>query len=247
MKTISRQLLFGAGLIALSVAVYLLHYAIFGDARNIFYYMIMDIAFMFIQVLIVTVILNELLVMREKKAMLQKLNMVIGAFFSEVGTELLKNLSKFQPEPGPLSKGLMVDGNWPDEKFLSARAALKQIDIKMDAGLGDLNVLRDMLVGERGFLLGLLENQNLLEHASFTDLLWAVFHLTEELSSRNGFEGLPAADLDHLSGDIKRAYVLLVSEWVAYMNHLKNNYPYLFSLAVRKNPFNPDASPVISK
>jgi len=31
-------------------------------------------------------------------------------------------------------------------------------------------------------LLGLLGNPNLLEHDSFTDLLWAVFHLMEELS-----------------------------------------------------------------
>jgi hypothetical protein len=29
------------------------------------------------------------------------------------------------------------------------------------------------------------------------------------------------------------------------MKHLKEDYPYLFSLAVRTNPFNPDASPVI--
>jgi hypothetical protein len=26
------------------------------------------------------------------------------------------------------------------------------------------------------------------------------------------------------------------------MGHLKNKYPYLFSLAVRTNPFNPEAS-----
>jgi hypothetical protein len=29
------------------------------------------------------------------------------------------------------------------------------------------------------------------------------------------------------------------------MKHLKIDYPYLFSLAVRTNPFNPDASPEV--
>ena len=30
-----------------------------------------------------------------------------------------------------------------------------------------------------------------------------------------------------------------------YMEYLKNNYPYLFHLAVRINPFNPDATPIV--
>jgi hypothetical protein len=91
-------------------------------------------------------------------------------------------------------------------------------------------------------LLGLLENPNLLEHESFTDLLWAVFHLTEELGCRTDLKNLPDTDYAHLSGDIKRVYILLISEWLAYMKHLKDTYPYLFSLSVRTNPFDPNAS-----
>jgi len=48
--------------------------------------------------------------------------------------------------------------------------------------------------------------------------------------------------LSHLASDIKRAHHLLVREWLAHMEHLKNEYPYLFSLAVRTNPFDPNAS-----
>jgi len=44
---------------------------------------------------------------------------------------------------------------------------------------------------------------------------------------------------------MKRAHVLLIVEWLAYMKHLKINYPYLFSLAVRMNPFDPNASPIV--
>jgi hypothetical protein len=40
---------------------------------------------------------------------------------------------------------------------------------------------------------------------------------------------------------------LLISQWVDYMKHLKKNYPYLFSLAIRINPFNPDASAVVTE
>jgi len=94
-------------------------------------------------------------------------------------------------------------------------------------------------------MLSLLANPNLLEHDTFTDLLWAVFHLSEELSSRPDLTRLPRTDNDHLSGDMKRAYMLIITEWLAYMKHLKHDYPYLFSLAVRTNPMDVNASPVV--
>jgi len=101
------------------------------------------------------------------------------------------------------------------------------------------------IVSKVDFLLRLLENPNLLEHESFTDLLWAVLHLEEELSYRKTLKELPNSDYAHLSGDIKRAYGLVISEWLTYVKHLKYNYPYLFSLAIRMNPLNKDASPLV--
>jgi len=44
---------------------------------------------------------------------------------------------------------------------------------------------------------------------------------------------------------VKRVYLLLVDEWLAYMEHLKNFFPYLFSLAMRTNPFDRQASPIV--
>ncbi len=82
----------------------------------------------------------------------------------------------------------------------------------------------------------------MLEHETFTDLLQAVFHLTEELTHRESVVGLSPPDCEHISGDMKRIYGLMVYEWLAYMEHLKDDYPYLFSLAMRTNPFDQDAS-----
>jgi len=110
----------------------------------------------------------------------------------------------------------------------------------------DLIHLRNFLAKKSDFLLRLLENPVLLEHESFTRLLRAVFHLTEELNRRGTFEDLPESDYQHLAGDTRRVYRRLVSEWVDYMGYLKQNYPYLFSLAVRTNPFDENASPVVT-
>ena len=74
-----------------------------------------------------------------------------------------------------------------------------------------------------------------------------MFHLTEELEYRQDLDKLPQSDLNHISGDIKRVYVLLLSRWIDYVMHLKNNYPYLYSLAVRTNPLDEEASPIVSE
>jgi hypothetical protein len=64
----------------------------------------------------------------------------------------------------------------------------------------------------------------------------------EELEARPSFDDMPQSDIEHINGDIKRVFGHLSREWLLYMQHLKIDYPYLFSLAVRLNPMidNPD-------
>ena len=244
MKTrgIKQRILFGLSLILLSVFFYVVHFAFFRDAHHIFIYLVGDIAFVFIEVLLVTLIIHQVLSEREKRSMLKKLNMVIGAFFSEVGTDLLKSFCSYETNTRKITSHLSVDNEWSPEHFAKVRAFLESRHYQIDIHKGDLEGLRSFLIGKRGFLLRLLENPNLLEHEKFTELLWAVFHLAEELSHRKAVNALSEADYDHLAGDMKRVYDLLIREWLAYMQHLKTGYPYLFSLAVRINPFVPGAS-----
>lgn len=219
-----------------------MHYVIFRDAHHIFIYMIGDVAFVFVEVLLVTLVIHQILSEREKRSMLKKLNMVIGAFFSEVGTPLLKYFSGFDTNAAKISKHLIVDSDWSPGHFTKMRTVPESHDYRIDSRTGDLEGLQNFIVNRREFLLRLLENPNLLEHDYFTELLWAVFHLAEELAHRSEVKDLPDTDYEHLSGDIKRVYQLLVREWLSHMEHLKSDYPYLFSLSVRTNPFNPEAS-----
>jgi hypothetical protein len=237
-----QRIALGVFLLLLSVLFYVLHYAIFRDVHHIFIYLVGDVAFVFVEVLLVTLIIHQVLSEREKRSMLKKLNMVIGAFFSEVGTPLLKYFTAFDTNAGRLSKHLIVDNDWSPEHFTQMQVVLQKHDYQIDSRIGNFPDLQDFIVDKRAFLLRLLENPNLLEHEKFTELLWAVFHLAEELSCRDSIKDLPDTDYHHLSGDIKRAHSLLVREWLSHMEHLKNDYPYLFSLAVRTNPFDPNAS-----
>jgi hypothetical protein len=244
-KHLKWQIILAASLIGLSAILYFIHYAIYHDARHIFIYLVGDIAFIPIQVLLVTVIIDQVLRAREKNARMQKLNMVIGAFFSELGTKLLAHLSDWDPKLDDIRNELMVSGDWSPDDFTTASKHLRKYEYLIDIRQADLDGLREFLAKKIDFLLRLLENPTLLEHESFTDLLWAVFHLAEELSAREKLHALPPSDYEHLAGDMKRIYGLLVHEWLNYMEHLKGNFPYLFSLAMRTNPFDQEASPII--
>lgn len=246
MKRPGWKVALGVSLVVLSAALYLLHYAFFRDAHHILIYLLGDVAFLPIEVLLVTLVVHQILTEREKRILLKKLNMVIGAFFSEVGTRLLREFVAIDRAGAPKCE-MLGAGTWRDrdiKKLVTYFGACEYAAIPTAA---DLARLRETLSRERGFLLALLENPNLLEHESFTNMLWAVFHLAEELEARGDFSGLPAPDLKHIEGDIKRAYTALAVEWLHYMEHLRGNYPYLFSLAVRTNPFDRSASVVVTE
>jgi len=245
MHTFSKRVLLGVLFLLLSAVAYTIHYFIFRDAHHIFIYMIGDVAFVFIEVLLVTIIIHQLLEDREKRNRLEKLNMVIGLFFSEVGTDLLAYFSDLDPNLRKLKDDLVVTQSWSDEEFKNVSKKLKEYDYKVVPDKLDLEKLRQFLISKRDFFLTMMENPNLMEHESFTEMLRAVFHLMEELRFRGEISSLPESDLRHMAGDIDRAYSMLVLEWLSYMQHLKDNFPYFFSLAMRTNPFDQDASAVV--
>ncbi len=219
----------------------------FRDIHHILVFLIEDIAFLFIEVLLVTLIIHKILDNREKKERMEKLNMVIGTFYSEIGTELLNLIAKMDVEIiGSQSKFKIID-HPSEEEFQNMCTVLKAHKSQLNHKAMDWEKLKFLLQDKKDFLLRLLENNNLLEHESFTDLLWAVFHLTEELKHRDTLVDLPKEDYKHLTGDMNRVYGELKNQWISYIDHLRESYPYLFSLACRTNPFDLDSSPIVRK
>lgn len=232
-------------LVTMTVFIYSLKYLIFHNPGDTINYVFNSIGFLPINVLLVTIVLNKLLIIRSRREKFKKLNMVIGTFFSEVGNSLISDISKSDPNIGRLKDYLIVDSYWKASEFENVRKKLSGHDYNVDTNLIDISSLNEFLSSRRDFMLRLLENPVLLEHESFTELLRAVFHLTEELRCRGDFSCLPDTDYAHLSGDIRRVYGSLIIQWLDYMEYLKNNYPYLFSLEMRTNPFDVDASPIV--
>ncbi|MBP2132812.1 hypothetical protein J2128_000733 [Methanomicrobium sp. W14] len=233
-------------LVGVTIVIYSLKYLVFHNMGDTLNYIFNSLGFLPLNVLLVTIVINDLLTMRAKREKLDKLNMVIGTFFTEVGNHLIKVLSESDSGSEKFNSLLLVKNEWNDGDFARVRNFLLSYNSSADISRIDIPKLNDFLSVKRDFLLRMLENPVLLEHESFTELLRAVFHMAEELKCRGEFDCLPVADYDHLSGDLRRVYESIVVEWLDYMRYLKRNYPYLFSLEMRMNPFSPEASPVIN-
>jgi len=236
MKKIKWQIKIGILLVILSAVLYFIKYTIFHDAYNMVSFLLEDLAFIPINVLVVTLIIDKVIEKREKETLIQKLNTVIGLFFTEVGTEISKICSKLDPNLNTIRSELIIKVNWTSNDFNKVLRSLKTYDYHIVANRIKLEEIKVFLMTKRDFLIRLLENPNLLEHETFTDLLMAVFHLEEELQSRD-LSKLSEEDKKHLESDIVRIYKLIILEWVQYLRHLKEVYPYLFVTTLANNPF----------
>jgi len=221
-------------------------YLIFGDLNHIVLTATGELAFVFIEVLLVTLVIEEVIRRRELASKLGKLNMVIGAFYSEVGLTIIRSINKMQCESDIICIQFQIGKDWTHEDFIATVQKLKERHGEIKVDPVGLKGLKQHLVQRRDFLLRLMENPNLLEHERFTELLLAVFHLVDELILRQDFETLPATDLAHLGGDVQRAYNQIIVEWVIYLEYLQKSYPYLFSLAIRDNPLDQTANPIVT-
>jgi len=246
MKEETRWLIIAAaGLIALSVVLYTAHFLIFHDEYHLLIFLVGDLAFLPLEVLIVTLVIDQLLATRERKSRREKMNMLFGAFFTTLGTPLLARFSRADPGIGAVQPRLVAGGTWDADRFREMKACLDTYRCAVSPARVDLEELRSFLAVHEDFLLRLIENPAIFEHDGFTDLILALDHLYEELKARGELSGLPPSDLAHLAADIQRVYSRLVPEWLAYMEYLKSHYPYLFSLAMRSNPFDPAASVIV--
>ena len=234
-------------LILLSVIFAVIQLLAFHDTKESVFLFLQDMIFLPINIILVTFILDKILQFREKQEKLDHMNIVISAFFSEIGNDLLRLLNENIAELDQIRNLLAMSPEWNDETFRRAADTVKDASYTVIPTSEYLSHLKSRMPVDRALIIRLFENPNLLEHDSFTDTLWAVYHLIDELDNREDICQLPESDIKHLSGDIVRAYSHLLYEWIYYMKHLKNKYPYLWSLAVRNNPFAENPSVIITE
>ncbi len=237
MNKIKWQVIFAVSLIIISALLFTAHYYIFKDAYNIFFYLFHGIAFIPIQVIIVGLILDGILERKEKEKVMKKLNMVIGLFFSEVGSEFVRIISCHDKNLFASLDEFQVKEEYTEKELEGIKADLCKYKGQLEIDVRTLSKIQEILHKKRDFMILLIANPVLLEHDTFTELLMATFHISEEFSSRDDINSLPEADIEHLRIDVGRAYNYIIVEWINYIIHLKKEYPYLYKSAILTNPF----------
>lgn len=236
-RKIKWQYPFALGLLLLSTLLYGIHYSIFRDSHNIFFYLLHNIAFIPIQAILVGLVLDKILEKKEKEKVMNKLSMIIGVFFSEVGIEFVKKVSEYDLSLAKYKDDFIIKENYTEKDLRGVKTCLLKYKGNLAMDGKSILCVGNALKNKRDFLIKLIENPVLLEHENFTELLMALFHLVEEMNYRSDLELLTQQDIEHLTNDIKRAYNIIINEWIEYLIYLKNNYPYLYVSAVTINPF----------
>lgn len=234
-------------LIAVSTLGYTIQVMEFHREKDTFFYLLQDLAFLPVQVLLVTLVVNRWFQVRERDELIRRTNIVVGVFFIEIGNVLLKYFSEFDVNIDDMRKIADIKSNWTNRDFMLMKKRLNAHEYTIDCHCADMRDLKELLIRRREFILGLLANPGLIENTGFSELLWAISHLTQELELRNDLDNLPDADYTHLAVDVRRAYILIVQEWIAYLRRLEVSHPYMYSLMVRTDPFAPQQSAIITE
>jgi len=242
MKKFKSELKLFSILLFTSAVLYYIHYSIFKDLHHISIYFVEDLAFIPVEVIFVSLIIHRFITYGDKKKTQSKLNMIVGVFYSKFGTELLGLISNSDKNISLIREKLIVDKNLTKKEIIELKKAANAYEPDLDMDFSKAQEILRILSEERTFLVELLANPSLLEKESFSNLLLSIFHLREEMCSRKNICSISKEDEDHLTIDISRAYKNLIIEWVKYIEHLKDSYPYLYSYALRTNPFDADAS-----
>ena len=233
MKKLGNDFFIISVLIILSIAIYLVHFGIFRDFYHISIYFLGDLGFMGTEALIVYFVINRLLSAREKAATRKKLNMLAGIFFYDLGIKVFNNINALVKNSAQCAQNICIEDNWTDKDFKKAQQKAAVLSLALNYQAACMEKLRDILREGKELIIRLMENPSLHEHEIFSDMLMALFHFTEELLRRRTLQDNDTEDKEHLLNDVQRLYVFLAQLWLEYMQHLKDNYNYLYLFNIK--------------
>lgn len=208
MKKIRYYFVISFILIALSSIMFFIHYLIFGQALNTAYYSLMNLCFIPINSLVVTIMLEKLIDYRAKKDRIEKINMLVGIFFTEVGGKLMHFIIDADKD----AKNYITNF----EDLNKIKKCLYEYNYKVDMKYIDLCAIKNILVEHNNLFVTLISNESILQHQIFTDLLMSVIHLRDEIifiekDKDSGF------NINHLENDVIRVYKNISIQWISYL------------------------------
>lgn len=224
-------------MIGLSAAIYTLHYLIFRDLHHIVIFFFHDLAFLPLEVLLVTLVFEKLLEHSRIDENRGKISMIESVFFSESGCDLLRYLHSCDSDSELLRSTLRLTEEWKQKDYLTAKSLLKTYPFNVDEDRLDFYGIRYHLATRHSYYLKVIENPALTEHVDFTDLILDIYLLWEELDGRDDLYTLSAEERNRLCGLVNKIYALLTEEWLDNARNIQQHQPARLSKIIQTNPF----------
>lgn len=220
------------GLVAISAILFAEYWIYTGDLAYISNYFYLHFAFLPIHALVISLILDELIVHREKKARRKRLNMFLGIFFRQMGMDIMLQMLLLVKKPGELEEMMLVDKDWKARHFRRARMQVANLRLQMNPDREQLARLLAMLAEREQEIIAMTRNPLMLEFESLYRCLLSMFHLIEETHFRGQVVDMSDGVLNHLAQDAGKALILLGGLWLSYLEYLKGEHPVLFGFQV---------------
>jgi hypothetical protein len=174
---------------------------------------------------------------KETQRRKHKINTLVALYYSDVGNELLFFFCKFDPALEGDCLAFPGQGSWQDTDFYNLSEKLKTRSYALEIDRAQLPALKSLLDARGDLLLRLLENQHILEHGLFMNLLRATFHLRHELATEADKTATRHPTLEHINNDARKVYQFSSGLWVEHMQYQRKTYPALFHTSLQNNPF----------
>ncbi len=224
-------------LLCASALLYAIHYLIFRDLHHLAIFGLHELAFVPLEVILVTLGLDQLVEKTHREEARSKVSIIETLYFNESGGTMLRYLTSFDPDAARLRELLQVTQDWRSSDFRQAIRQLKSYPFLLDLERIDFFGLHYHLSQRHEYYRSMLENPALTQSEAFTEMIMKIYLLWEELDGRTNLYQLPEKDRNYLAELLHEIYRELTEYWLDNVyNHSIHNR-FRLHRAIESNPF----------
>lgn len=220
-----------------TAAMYGLHYLIFRDPHHIGIFFISDVAFLPLEVLLVSLVLDRIVERSRDNENLGKVCILQSIFFRDCGADMIRYFLTCDQNRMELVSAMAVQEDWSPRDFENTRKFLRSYDFVLDPKKMDFFAIHFHLEKHHSFFLTLLESSSLTDHDEFTELLLTLYHFWEELNEQPDLYALSPEKVSLFHEYATDSYRLLSSEWLTNMQTIKKSHVRRTLSPLKETPF----------
>lgn len=224
-------------LLCASALLYAIHYLIFRDLHHLAIFGLHELAFVPLEVILVTLGLDQLVEKTHREEARSKVSIIETLYFNESGGTMLRYLTSFDPDAARLRELLQVTEDWHSSDFRQAIRQLKSYPFLLDLDRIDFFGLHYHLSQRHEYYRSMLENPALTQSEAFTEMIMKIYLLWEELDGRTNLYQLPEKDRSYLAELLHEIYRELTEYWLDNVYNYSIHNRFRLHRAIESNPF----------